>query len=159
MVCLVAGSCLIAGCVLPIPATVDEPDAAPPHYQPSIADPNPPMPGPISLMFGSNSQMVSFNLVDDDASALLRLRVFRDYSQTTPGEIVDQAIPNSAEGTATRPVTLPTNTWCNGLTAGTDLHVFTVLVTDGEWEDSTVAPFFQATNGETDENSWVATCN
>jgi hypothetical protein len=157
---LVLVSVMVSACVIPIPAEVDQPDASPANSPPVIVESNPSMPGFVDINI-SNPTDRSITVKDNNIADTLYVRVFRDYQDAALGPLIDASVPNDPViGTATRIVQLPTNTWCNGATLGTD-HVFDVVVADRPFNPNpAVPPAYRALppGAEFSIRSWVSKC-
>jgi hypothetical protein len=148
----------MAACVLPVPGSLDDPDAGVLDADPVIIDSNPVMPYLKPLVA---NQQFSVTLRDADLKDTLFLRIFRNY-ETNPGPIDAVMVPNDIQNPkeVRGPVSLNTGAWCPGALAGTTITV-DVMVADRPFDaDITRAPQYRVVtqNGKGSIRSWVLTC-
>jgi hypothetical protein len=144
----------LSACIIPIPAEVEQSDAGIDHT-PFVKSANPPPPGNGADLPAE----LTVVLEDGNVGDTLYIRVFREY-QGTP--FLDEATVTNAAltgGLERAPKMLPTNTWCNGTTAG--LHEFEILVADRPFSDSVSdpPPYRAVTlNGKFSSTFWSFRC-
>jgi hypothetical protein len=147
-------------CVVPIPVEFDglEPDAGR-NDHPSILRAVPDdFPGPLNLNPDS-PQEYTVTIADNDVDDTLYVRVFRNYHLGALGPLLDRPVPNNPmSGAIERTTVLPSNTWCNAVTPGSQI-VIEVVVADRPFDDDpTKEPAYQVTEGHKDKSWWNATC-
>lgn len=151
---------VMSGCVVPIPAEVENQDGGI-NSPPVILHPVPEMPfgntaGPLNR---SDFTEVTFDVKDIDVNDPMVVRVFRNYQLggLNLNKIDERQIPG---GEALRPVLLNTGTWCLGSEGVTNV-VFEVVVADRGFEPTgLVEPVFRVPNegGDVAIRSWVMNC-
>jgi hypothetical protein len=143
----------LSACIIPIPAEVEQSDGGI-NNTPFVKSANPPPPG----NGGDMPAELTVVLEDGNVGDTLYIRVFREYQGTPP--LVEVTVPNALTGGLERaPKAIPTNTWCNGASAGP--HEFEILVADRVFsEDLSKQPPYRVVdgNGKFSSTFWTFGC-
>ena len=129
---------------------------------PIIFASNPPMPGPITVLFDSPFP-IAITLRDANVDDNLYVRVFRGASGETEAKppVAEKSFFNDPMlGTQDRLGWIETMRWCSGATPDEGV-VFTVVVADQPFvTDAAVPPAYKAVanQGRSSEGQWVGKC-